>query len=349
MMDAMEEIRGADVERALSALWELQGGKSLSVADIQSLGGVSLGSARRTFKVLQTYPAVFLDEGSRPARLTYRDPALTSRPAARTTAILSSCLATSLSSLFSGLRYEAQMRSLRDTLVRHAGLRQEAEYLDRKFMFLAGGGDQAVATAAHVLDDVLEGILRSQELDVVYSDFGGDTTTSSIRPLSLIVHQHQLYVVAFHKGHQRYHPFRLARIRAVELSGRPFEYPGTAEYNPGSLFTDSFGIFVADRPPAKVRVRLAARWATYAQSHRWHPSQKTTVRRDGRVDVELRVITCPELLQWILGFGHEAEVLAPKILRERVHHVVRQMAKPYRNRTARTRPPNTALQRTKPR
>lgn len=328
----MEDEREAGARRALELLWRLQRGESLAVGDIQALQGVSAGTARRSFNVLQTHPGVVVEKASRPARLIYADPVLASRPAARTTAVISSCLAASLSSLFSGSRYETQMRSLRDQLVRHAGLRHPPEHLDRKFLFLAGGGEQAVTTAAHLLDDILEGVLSSRELDIEYSNFEGSTTNETLRPLSLVVHQHQLYVVAFNARYDRHHPFRVSRFQNVELTNRTFPYPDPDAYAPAELFRDSFGIFVTSKRPVKVRVRLDARWSTYVDFHRWHPTQQTFRRRDGRIDVQLCVVPCPELLQWVLSFGREAEVVAPESLRRLVHRQVEELAMRYRER-----------------
>ena len=89
-----------------------------------------------------------------------------------------------------------------------------------------------------------------------------------------------------------------------------------AEYDPEQVFRDSFGIFL-DRPVRSVVLRLHARWRTYAETHTWHESQAVHAGQGG-IEVRLRVGLCPELEAWILGFGEQAEVLAPKELRDRV-------------------------------
>lgn len=329
-MDAVTNTREVGTRRALELLWKLQQGATLTVEDIQSVLRVSEGTARRCFSSLKTHPGVAVEQGSRPARLVYADPVLASRPTTRTIAVISACLAASFSSLFAGLKYGKQMQLLRDQLVRHAGLRDQPEHLDRKFLFLAGGGEQAVSTSAHLLDDILEGVLRSRELDVEYLNFEGTSTNETLRPLSLVVHQHQLYVVAYHSRHDRYHPFRISRFQKVELTDRTFKYPAASSYTPARLFENSLGIFVTDKKPVKVRVRLASRWRTYVKFHRWHQSQELFPRRDGRVDVHLKVVPCPELIQWVLGFGADAEIVAPKSLRAQIQRAVRELAERYR-------------------
>ncbi len=112
------------------------------------------------------------------------------------------------------------------------------------------------------------------------------------------------------------HPYRFARIQAVDVLDDTFSYPSRTEYDPQQVFRDSFGIFL-DLPVQDVELRLDKQWATYAQSHRWHDSQVVEVV-DGGVRLQLRVRVCPELESWILGFGEQAEVLAPVSLREKI-------------------------------
>jgi proteasome accessory factor B len=150
------------------------------------------------------------------------------------------------------------------------------------------------------------------------------------------VHDHQLYVVG-RDDRGELHPYRFSRIRSVDVLDETFDYPGRTEYDPEQVFRDSFGIFL-DLPVHDVMLRLHKQWTTYAQSHRWHDSQKVEVAPD-HVIVRMRVRVCPELEAWILGFGEEAEVLAPAVLRAKIAKRVTALAALYGDarRTA-TRP-----------
>jgi predicted DNA-binding transcriptional regulator YafY len=166
--------------------------------------------------------------------------------------------------------------------------------------------------------------------------FSGVSEALRLEPLSIVVHDHQLYVVARGVGRgsagRALHPYRFARLGSVEVLEETFTYPARAEYDPEALFESSFGIFV-DPPLAAVELRLHPRWRVYAQSHRWHDSQE--VGSDGdRVTVRLSVRVCPELEAWILGFGEEAEVVRPPALRRRMARRAAAMARAYASRAA---------------
>ena len=89
------------------------------------------------------------------------------------------------------------------------------------------------------------------------------------------------------------------------------------------------GVFLgADYPVRDVEVKLTGRWSSYAHFHRWHRTQRISPRADGVV-VHLRARVCPELKAWILGFGEDAEVLAPGELRDEIAQRLKEAARRY--------------------
>ena len=147
-----------------------------------------------------------------------------------------------------------------------------------------------------------------------------------MEPLSIVVHDHQLYVVGRGEG-GRLHPYRFSRIADVDVLHDEFTYPTRSQYDPAQVFHDSFGIFL-NLPAQDVELKLDRRWRTFAQTHRWHVSQVVEVRDDA-VRVTLHVRVCAELEAWILGFGEEAEVIRPAELRERIAARASRLARKY--------------------
>jgi predicted DNA-binding transcriptional regulator YafY len=122
------------------------------------------------------------------------------------------------------------------------------------------------------------------------------------------------------------------RKRSRISRGRLTEPPRTDSYDPERVFAESFGIFVDKRFPIEdIEVSLAPRWATFVRSHRWHRSQESFTRA-GRVHVRLRVRICPEIVSWILGFGPDARVIHPPLLKKRIARLAGRWRRPTRSR-----------------
>jgi hypothetical protein len=61
----------------------------------------------------------------------------------------------------------------------------------------------------------------------------------------------------------------------------------------------------------------------------WHKTQRVTPNSDGTLDFRVTVSGLGEISWWILGYGAEAEVLAPPELRQRVAQRAAEMAARY--------------------
>jgi predicted DNA-binding transcriptional regulator YafY len=220
-------------------------------------------------------------------------------------------------------------------MVAQVARREGFQELDRKFRFLQRGGEMALPTRANVLEDLVAALMEQVVVVLDYRKFKGDRTTPTVEPLSLLVHDHQLYLLGRLKDDGSLRPYRFSRIYGVTMKEQNFDYPSEAEFDPRQVFATSFGVFLQEEKPVeKVVILLDLEWKNYVQSHRWHASQRVTKDPRG-LRVTLEVKLCPELRQWILGFGKSAEVLAPTKLREEIAAEFEGGAIRYRTRTDR--------------
>ena len=228
---------------------------------------------------------------------------------------VAACFGASLWPLFEGSSYQTGIREAFTHVVGRTKRRAVFKHIDRKFWFLRRGGEPALLDRAPLLDEVLEAVLHHRAMSIDYVRFSGAVQHLRIEPLSIVVHDHQLYVVG--RGEAGWlHPYRFSRVRAVDVLDETFSYPSRSEYDPEQVFRDSFGIFL-NRSVEDVELRIHKRWAVYAQTHRWHDSQVVDVSED-EVVLKLHVRICPELEAWILGFGEQARVISPADLGTRI-------------------------------
>lgn len=80
---------------------------------------------------------------------------------------------------------------------------------------------------------------------------------------------------------------------------------------------EHFGVAATDTPFA-VRVRFLPSAAAYVAERRWSAGQTLSKQEDGSVILDFSARSAMEVVKWVLGFGREAELLAPEHLRERV-------------------------------
>jgi predicted DNA-binding transcriptional regulator YafY len=234
-----------------------------------------------------------------------------SRPAA-----VGACIAASLGSIFDGSEHERNLKDARDYMLRERG--DVYADLDRKFVLAPRGGEYALPEAAPALDAIVEALLNNKRIRFSYKGNDGRVETPVIEPLSLIIFEHQFYVLV-RRTDGTFYPYRFARMKDVDATGETFVYPSKSEFDPKSVLSLGFGIHTSGTGPVEeVEVILSGPWASYAMTHRWHPTQQVAKLDDGAVRVTLRVRTCRELETWVLGFGEHARVIKPDKLRTEV-------------------------------
>lgn len=312
-----EDGRLAGIRRTVTLVHDLQKGAAhtrYTAAKLLSMKPA--GAARQLEAIEQVLPNVVADDRS--GTRTYRISRVGAAALLQDADVVTACLGASLEGLFDGSSYAQGMRQARNlvrTLARHESRFHEA---DRKFWFVPRGGEIALPMRSHHLDEIVDGLLQLNELDISYQRFAGAIEELVVQPLSLAIYDHQLYLIARFPGSAEVHPYRFSRIKSVDARETTFVYPSRAEYDPDVIFRDSFGIHVnPDDPIDDVVLHLDKRWAAYADTHRWHDSQQTVVRETS-VEVRMRVRLCPELKAWIRGFGAEAKVIKPASLRRKI-------------------------------
>jgi predicted DNA-binding transcriptional regulator YafY len=105
-----------------------------------------------------------------------------------------------------------------------------------------------------------------------------------------------------------------------------------ASFDVAKYLAGAWGMLRGDA--VTVRVVFARSLARYIRERVWHASQKLRDLPDGRVEMTLSVADTLEVRRWILGFGVEAEVVAPEGLREALRVEAEALAKHLRPKRA---------------
>ena len=146
----------------------------------------------------------------------------------------------------------------------------------------------------------------------------------NLSPYHLIHNNHTWYVLGKSDLHKRVRAFKLNRVKQLNTLDKCFikdegfdirEYLGKAwsMIPEGRLYN--------------VKLRFLAEVAHDVVDVQWHSTQKVTFEDDGSAVVEFRVDGLNEITWWILSYGSQVQVLAPRTLQQKIIEIAQKVAK----------------------
>lgn len=167
-----------------------------------------------------------------------------------------------------------------------------------------------------VFDQLARATASRQQLEIDYRKPGSrEPETRVIDPYHLANINGEWYLFAYDHLRGGLRTFVPARIKSVRRTGKTFTRP--TGFSVDKQLRDSFGVHIAEGQ-YEVVLRFSAAVADYIREKRWHPSQKLRELEDGRVEMRMKLSSLVEVQRWILSWGGEVEVLAPRELVENV-------------------------------
>lgn len=169
-----------------------------------------------------------------------------------------------------------------------------------------------------------DALARRHRLHVFYHGRARDKTTErDVSPQRLVYYRDNWYLDAWCHLRNDLRTFSLDRLHVVDsLQEKAVD---VAEDKLDRILTSSYGIF-AGEPRATAVVRFTSGAARWVADEQWHPDQQSRVLPDGTMELRVPYADPRELMQDILRFGPEVEVLEPGELRravaERLEHAL---------------------------
>jgi predicted DNA-binding transcriptional regulator YafY len=189
------------------------------------------------------------------------------------------------------------------------------------------GGDFGPRMQAGLFRLLFDAITDRGVLKLTYSAAStGDQTEREVEPYRLHLYRDAWYLIAYCRLRQDYRYFHLARIQAAQGLGETFEREATFDVD--AYLQRAFGVEQGPETFAAT-VRFYPPSATYVKERIWHPQQLLTEDADGSVTLTVPASSLKELTRWILGYGPEATVVGPEVLREAVQDAVERMRQAY--------------------
>jgi proteasome accessory factor B len=159
-------------------------------------------------------------------------------------------------------------------------------------------------------------ISRKCKVGIRYHSLFEDSITDvTLSPYHLLYNRRAWYVVGFSSLHKGIRTFKFNRIKDLKLLDEYF------------IDGDDFDLYeylgrawsmIPEGRIYNIKLRFLPKVASNVSEVQWHNTQQVTRNRDGSATIEFRIDGLGEITWWILGYGNQVQVLAPKVLRNRI-------------------------------
>lgn len=176
------------------------------------------------------------------------------------------------------------------------------------------------------MQTIREAVEKKRRLEIEYYSFNSEETTSRvIDPYFLEIREGCYHLVGFCHLREEIRDFRVSRIKSMAILKDTFDRPENfyEEYH-----RNRFEKMTGDEK-IQLRIVFEGQAARYVKEYEHHKADKLTDLDDGKVLFEKNTTYTPDIVQWVLRFGADAEVLEPEDLKFEITWEVQRMARKY--------------------
>ncbi len=163
---------------------------------------------------------------------------------------------------------------------------------------------------------ITQALIEQKQLNLDFWNRDRDEVTNrTISPLQLVRYKDNWKIDAWCHVRKSLRTFSLEAVSRIQILDKPVKEISAKQIK--LHFQSSYGIFAgkSDKQAILKFTPYAARWIQYET---WHPDQKIQWDSDGSFQLQIPYHHDHELIQDILKYGNQVEVLAPKDLREKI-------------------------------
>lgn len=168
----------------------------------------------------------------------------------------------------------------------------------------------------------------SRSVRFEYLDKEGKRSTRTADPYGFVVSAGRVYCVAYDHARKAMRTFAIDNVNDTVTLAKTFLKPRAFDLN--VYASQSISGVLGQGVSAEVRVRFAPRVAKAAAAARIVAEQRVEPQRDGSVEIAYCVSDTDELVRWVLGWGAQAEIVAPEAIRSRIAELAEEIATKYR-------------------
>jgi predicted DNA-binding transcriptional regulator YafY len=175
---------------------------------------------------------------------------------------------------------------------------------------------------------VSESLQRGISLSIRYHRPGEAASEPRVvRPYAFVLSGRDWMVLAEDQAAGQVKLFYLARIEDARPTGERYTIP--RDFDAQKFFRHTFGLFVGDAKPFRMRVRFSAAVSDEIRELQFHPDQKIETTKTGEAILEIPAQSVKEARRFVLVWGKDAVVLEPPALIEDLRNEAEALARSY--------------------
>jgi predicted DNA-binding transcriptional regulator YafY len=160
-----------------------------------------------------------------------------------------------------------------------------------------------------------------------YLDKEGKRSNRTVDPYGFVINAGRVYCIGYDHTRKNMRTFAVDSVSDPRLLARTFVRPN--DFNIEAYAAASIsGVLHADET-TEVRVRFAPRVAKAAVAAQVVAERQVVRGEDGSAEITYHVADVDELVRWVLGWGAQAEIIAPRAARRRIAELSEEIARKY--------------------
>lgn len=175
---------------------------------------------------------------------------------------------------------------------------------------------------------LIDAILNKKVVRLKYKKFVPEPEfETNVHPYLLKEYRNRWYLVGLNEELKELRTYGLERIQHIEINERCIYVDG--DFDPREFFRNAVGIIAPRSEPELVKLKFNKRQGQYVLTLPIHSSQKLIEETDEHLIISIQASITYELVQMILGWGCDVEVMEPAGLRQQIHDELNEMLKYY--------------------
>ena len=156
---------------------------------------------------------------------------------------------------------------------------------------------------------------------------GQNTVSTMLSPYHILYSNREWFVVGRSSIDRGIKAFPLLKIQHSEILDESFKKP--SRFNPFRYLSHSWDPLQHSRKSIPVKIRFESSVAEIVSLMHWDPSQEIKKLKGGAIEFRAEVDCLDHIGDWVLSFGDQAEVLAPRSFRKLVKDRISKMFEVY--------------------